>query len=56
MNLLPKDNLNQYYRYHGSLTTPPCSRAVVWTVYQVPVYISWSQVSRIASPVDLLTS
>lgn len=44
MGLLPKHNMSQYYRYHGSLTTPPCSQAVVWTLYQVPIYISWSQV------------
>lgn len=36
--------MSQYYRYYGSLTTPPCSQAVVWTLYEVPVYISWSQV------------
>lgn len=36
--------MSQYYRYHGSLTTPPCSQAVVWTLYEVPIYISWSQV------------
>lgn len=44
LNLLPKHNMSQYYRYYGSLTTPPCSQAVVWTLYEVPVYISWSQV------------
>lgn len=44
LNLLPKLNMSQYYRYYGSLTTPPCSQAVVWTLYEVPVYISWSQV------------
>ncbi|XP_067289861.1 carbonic anhydrase 15 [Pseudorasbora parva] len=53
MNLLPQNNLTQYYRYHGSLTTPPCSQVVVWTVYEVPIYISWAQfelfVSRIFS-------
>lgn len=44
LDLLPKHNMSQYYRYYGSLTTPPCSQAVVWTLYEVPVYISWSQV------------
>lgn len=44
MSLLPERNLSQYYRYSGSLTTPPCSQAVLWTLYQVPVLISWSQV------------
>lgn len=46
MSLLPKHNMSQYYRYYGSLTTPPCSQAVVWTLYEVPIYISWSQVSN----------
>lgn len=44
MGLLPERNLSQYYRYSGSLTTPPCSQVVLWTLYQVPVLISWSQV------------
>jgi len=44
MSLLPKHNMSQYYHYYGSLTTPPCSQAVVWTLYEVPIYISWSQV------------
>ncbi|KAF3849130.1 hypothetical protein F7725_015627 [Dissostichus mawsoni] len=26
MNLLPKHNMSQYYRYYGSLTTPPALR------------------------------
>lgn len=46
MSLLPKHNMTQYYRYYGSLTTPPCAQAVVWTLYEVPIYISWSQVSN----------
>ncbi|XP_062410042.1 carbonic anhydrase 15 [Sardina pilchardus] len=47
-NLLPQDHLGLYYRYHGSLTTPPCSQVVLWTVYEVPVVISWSQYERFA--------
>ncbi|KAJ0013142.1 hypothetical protein NQD34_017476 [Periophthalmus magnuspinnatus] len=51
MNLLPRHNLSQYYRYHGSLTTPPCSQAVLWTVYEVPVYISWTQLAQFTSQI-----
>ncbi|XP_066507635.1 carbonic anhydrase 15 isoform X2 [Hoplias malabaricus] len=43
LNLLPQAHLSEFYRYHGSLTTPPCSQAVLWTVYQVPISISWTQ-------------
>ena len=35
---------NEYYRYQGSLTTPPCSEAVVWTVFENKNTISSSQV------------
>ncbi|XP_029299909.1 carbonic anhydrase 15 [Cottoperca gobio] len=51
MNLLPKNNMSQYYRYYGSLTTPPCSQVVVWTLYEVPVYISWSQLAQFTSQI-----
>lgn len=51
-DLLPKRNMSQYYRYSGSLTTPPCARAVVWTLYQVPIYISWTQVGLSPVPPD----
>ncbi|XP_034047980.1 carbonic anhydrase 15 [Thalassophryne amazonica] len=51
LNLLPKHNMSQYYRYYGSLTTPPCSQVVVWTVYEVPIYISWSQLAQFTSQI-----
>ncbi|MED6259920.1 hypothetical protein ATANTOWER_015457 [Ataeniobius toweri] len=51
LSLLPKHNMSQYYRYSGSLTTPPCSQAVVWTLYEVPIYISWSQLAQFTSQI-----
>uniref|UniRef100_A0A673J237 Carbonic anhydrase n=1 Tax=Sinocyclocheilus rhinocerous TaxID=307959 RepID=A0A673J237_9TELE len=41
--LLPA-RLDEYYRYDGSLTTPPCYPSVLWTVFRRPVTISRKQV------------
>uniref|UniRef100_A0A671T1F3 Carbonic anhydrase n=1 Tax=Sinocyclocheilus anshuiensis TaxID=1608454 RepID=A0A671T1F3_9TELE len=41
--LLPA-HLDEYYRYDGSLTTPPCYPSVLWTVFRRPVTISRKQV------------
>ena len=40
--LLPADK--GYFRYTGSLTTPPCSEGVAWHVLKQPVEVSKAQV------------
>jgi len=42
--LLPKER--DYYRFSGSLTTPPCSEGVRWFVLKKPVNISKEQVEK----------
>lgn len=42
-DLLPS-SLASYYRYTGSLTTPPCSKVVDWIVFSRPIYVSYKQV------------
>ena len=44
LQLLP-ENSRQYYRYRGSLTTPPCSEIVTWLVLKQPVSVSKSQLA-----------
>ncbi|KAM6469765.1 carbonic anhydrase 9 isoform 2-T2 [Liasis olivaceus] len=42
--LLP-DNFDRYFRYNGSLTTPPCYQTVNWTVFNQTVLLSQDQIS-----------
>lgn len=42
-SLFPHDT-SVYYRYHGSLTTPPCYESVIWTVFKNHIVISEEQV------------
>ncbi len=42
--LLPKNK--DYYRFAGSLTTPPCTEGVKWLVLKTPVTISKEQVAQ----------
>jgi len=42
--LIPSEqSLTNYYRYKGSLTTPGCNEAVVWTVFEKPIPLSKTQ-------------
>lgn len=45
-SLLPKNR--SYYRFSGSLTTPPCTEGVLWLVMKNPVTASREQVERFA--------
>ena len=42
--LLPDDKT--YWRYSGSLTTPPCTEGVSWTVLKTPVALSAEQLDK----------
>ncbi|XP_023666948.1 carbonic anhydrase 12 isoform X1 [Paramormyrops kingsleyae] len=48
--LLP-DQLDEFYRYDGSLTTPPCYPSVLWTVFRTPISISHTQFLGLATTV-----
>ncbi|XP_076607273.1 carbonic anhydrase 4a [Chaetodon auriga] len=42
--LIPSEhNLTTYYRYKGSLTTPGCTEAVIWTLFEHPIPLSMDQ-------------
>lgn len=44
VNLLPSDR--DYYRFNGSLTTPPCSEGVNWFVLKEAVTASKAQIEK----------
>lgn len=43
--LLPPDRLS-YYRYEGSLTTPSCDEAVIWTIFDKSIPFAMTQIER----------
>jgi len=36
---LMSTDFTRFWRYDGSLTTPPCSPNVTWTVFEVPIWV-----------------
>lgn len=45
-DLLGSVNRESYYRYNGSLTTPSCNQAVVWTVFKESIKVDETLVRR----------
>lgn len=48
LQLLP-ENINRYYRYQGSLTTPPCLETVTWLILKQPIEVSRSQIAHFSA-------
>lgn len=46
----------KYFRYFGSLTTPPCSEGVIWTVAEKVKSISKDQIQLLKGPLDKVIS
>ncbi|XP_054726333.1 carbonic anhydrase 2 [Anastrepha obliqua] len=44
--LIANVDLDKFYTYKGSLTTPPCSEAITWVLYPDPIPISPKQIAR----------
>jgi carbonic anhydrase len=52
MRLIPANRV--YFRYMGSVTTPPCPETVTWVVFRTPVEASAEQIAKFAAvfPMD----
>jgi carbonic anhydrase len=39
VSLLMSDDLHDFWRYNGSLTIPPCTKNVIWTIFRQSISI-----------------
>jgi carbonic anhydrase len=49
--MMPKER--DYYRFNGSLTTPPCSEGVRWFVIKRPATASKAQIEQFSKAVGV---
>uniref|UniRef100_A0A1A9W9J3 Alpha-carbonic anhydrase domain-containing protein n=1 Tax=Glossina brevipalpis TaxID=37001 RepID=A0A1A9W9J3_9MUSC len=52
-SLINDVDIDKFFTYKGSLTTPPCSEAVTWILYPDPMPISAKQISRFRQLYDV---
>uniref|UniRef100_A0AAY4A282 Carbonic anhydrase n=1 Tax=Denticeps clupeoides TaxID=299321 RepID=A0AAY4A282_9TELE len=52
-DLISAVNISRYYRYLGSLTTPNCNEAVVWTVFKEPIKVSQNLIDLFSTTVHI---
>ena len=43
LSALMGDSLNDFWRYEGSLTTPPCTEGIIWTIFREPIVFTESE-------------
>ncbi|XP_070389243.1 carbonic anhydrase-related protein-like isoform X2 [Dermacentor albipictus] len=46
-SLMPPADLQEFYTYRGSLTTPPCTESVRWTVFRKNAFVSETLLHRL---------
>ncbi|XP_041660971.1 carbonic anhydrase 4b [Cheilinus undulatus] len=45
MFIPPHMDMTKYFRYYGSLTTPSCAEAVIWSLFENPILLSRKQLA-----------
>ncbi|CAF4232174.1 unnamed protein product, partial [Rotaria sordida] len=53
LSSLMGNNLNDFWRYKGSLTTPPCTEGVIWTVFKTPIIFSENEIDGFRKNISL---
>ncbi|CAF4440468.1 unnamed protein product [Rotaria sp. Silwood2] len=46
-------NLNDFWRYEGSLTTPPCTEGIIWTVFKTPITFNENEIDSFRKNISL---